>query len=287
MSDILVSIHGNRVGLDVNGNLIIDGSAAAYGTNFGSGTAAAPSFAFSADTDTGLYRVSSNVLGITAAGAQIASMSTGYLKIRTPTSTAGLLELLAADNAGAYNVIITNASHGQSTTYTIPDPGAATANIVIDTATQTLTGKTLSANINADTKRCGTQNDNAGATLSNVVGLVQTVVAGTYKFNIKLSGLADGTGGVKIAFKLTTAVITSWDTVAKGYTASAVAVQHNTTTTDQTLLFDQAAAVIAIDVEGIVIVGTGGTMQLQHAQHTANGTSSIYVGSSMTFTRMA
>ncbi len=70
MTDILVSLHGNRIGLSAAGALIIDGSAATFGVNFANGTAAAPAVSFAADSDLGLYRVSANILAVVAGSSQ-------------------------------------------------------------------------------------------------------------------------------------------------------------------------------------------------------------------------
>ena len=125
------------------------------------------------------------------------------------------------------------------------------------------------------------------ATLANVVGLSQTVVPGTYKFTIHLAGTAGASGGWKVAFNYTTAVLGSIESTGYAYTASAVALTHTTTTTTQTSLIATTAANIAGDIEGTMVVTTGGTVQLQFAQNASNGTaSSIYVGSYMQFTRI-
>lgn len=125
------------------------------------------------------------------------------------------------------------------------------------------------------------------ATLANVVGLVQTVVPGTYKFSIHLAGTAGASGGWKVAFNYTTAVLSSIESTGYAYTASAVAVTHTTTTTTQTSLIATTAANIAGDIEGTMVVTTGGTVQLQFAQNASNGSaSSIYVGSYMQLTRI-
>ena len=55
-----------------------------------------------------------------------------------PTTTAkGKLIIAAADNAGATNITLTNASHGQATVVTIPDVGLATSYVVQSTAALT------------------------------------------------------------------------------------------------------------------------------------------------------
>lgn len=140
-----------------------------------------------------------------------------------------------------------------------------------------------------DVKKSSAQTDATTTTLANVTGLTgQTLTAaGTYRFRCVLPGTADGTGGIKYAFKYTTATLTSIEATGIGYTASAVAVQHTTTTTDATLLFDQAAAVIMVVLEGTMVVNAGGTVALQMAEHAATSTASTYVGATMEFVRIA
>ena len=87
---------------------------------------------------------------------------------------------------------------------------------------------------------------------------------------------------------MTGTVLTTTDYTARAFTASGVVVTHGTTTSDQTLLMDSAAGVVINTViEGVMLVGTGGTIQFQAAQHTAHAdTASVYVGATMTFTRI-
>lgn len=49
-------------------------------------------------------------------------------------ASSGTLRLTPVNNAGAFNVTISNASHGQSTVYSIPDVGAATGQLLNKTA---------------------------------------------------------------------------------------------------------------------------------------------------------
>ncbi len=57
-------------------------------------------------------------------------------------ATSGSLSVTSIANAGDYANVISNASTGQATTWSLPDPGAATANILISTSSspQTMTG---------------------------------------------------------------------------------------------------------------------------------------------------
>ena len=138
-------------------------------------------------------------------------------------------------------------------------------------------------------KKCTTQTDSITTVLANVTGLTgQTLVAGaTYRFRCVLPGTADGTSGIKYAFKYTTATLTSIEATGKGMTASAIATQHTTTTTDATLLFDQAAVVILVELEGTMVVNAGGTVALQIGTHTGTTTCSCYLGATMEFVRIA
>jgi hypothetical protein len=146
--------------------------------------------------------------------------------------------------------------------------------------------------IQAMTVKVSTQLDavtgTTGTTLTSVAGMVVTVLPGTYKFSVLVPGVTTANAGSKLAFKYATAALTSIESTARAYTASAVAVTHNTTTTDQTLIMDNATGVVIYtEIVGTMVVSTGGTITLQAAQHTAHvDTESVYVGGSMTFTRI-
>ncbi len=192
-----------------------------------------------------------------------------------------------AEAASFTSIVLNGSSSGSTTLVATAAAGSTTQTFPAVTGTVASTSGTNL--FIADVKRCSTQKDATDTTLANIVGLTaQTLVAGaTYRFRCVLPGLADGTGGTKYAFKLTTTTLTSIEATGIGYTASAVAVQHTTTTTDQTTLFTQAAAVIMTILEGSMIVNAGGTIALQQAQTAANGTSSTYVGATMEFVRIA
>lgn len=59
----------------------------------------------------------------------------GVLRSYPATTATGYLGLTAVSNSGAFNTIISNAAMGQSSTISIPDPGAATAKFLLDTGT--------------------------------------------------------------------------------------------------------------------------------------------------------
>lgn len=142
----------------------------------------------------------------------------------------------------------------------------------------------------SDVTRCSASvTATSTTTFANVTGLTQIVVPGTYRFRCVLpSTVAGGTEGIKYAFNYTTAVISSIEATGIGFTAAASALQHTTTTTAQANLFSQAAVVLMTLIEGTMVVGTGGTVDLQMAQNTSGATNSVtLIGSSMEFTRIA
>lgn len=129
-----------------------------------------------------------------------------------------------------------------------------------------------------------------GTTLTNVVGMVtEALETGTYRFKIHLAGVSTANSGVKVGLKFGTAsMLTSISCTATGSTASASATQRVTTATDAASLFAQTAAVIKVELEGILVVAVAGTLQLQAAQNAAHAdTTSVYVDSYMTFTKVA
>lgn len=154
----------------------------------------------------------------------------------------------------------------------------------------TISGVTISGTVSTNTVRTSASvTKNTSSTYGNVTGLTATVVPGTYEFVCYLpSTVASGTGGIKYALNYTTAVVSVIEATGRGFTASAVAVQHTTTTTTQTDLFTQAAVVIYTEITGTMVVTTGGTVDLQVAQNTSNGSDTVaLIGGSMTFKRIA
>ncbi len=144
------------------------------------------------------------------------------------------------------------------------------------------------------TKFCTTQfnavTSTTGATLTNIVGLTgfTLTVAGIYQFDINISGVSTANCGLKLGFGLTTATLTNLESVAVGHTASAVAVQHTTTATTGMTLFGQTAAVIHCRLSGRITVNAAGTLAVQAAQNAAHAdTTSVYVGSWATFTKVS
>lgn len=223
----------------------------------------------------------------------IRATTAGAPSIGTALKPFGSLILgTAATNAFTF----TPAALGAARAITIADPGgAATLAWSNPTSQQTLTNTTLSGTgiIQSDTGRASAQLDcnsgGTGNTLTNINGMSVTVAPGTYRFKVYLPGTSTANGGVKVAFKYTATVVTTIDATAKLFTASGVAVQHMTNNADQASLAAlTAAATIDTEIEGTMVVGTGGTIQVQGAQNAAHvDTTSFYVGSYVQFTRIS
>ena len=189
---------------------------------------------------------------------------------------------------GTNNFQITGTSTSGTRVFTLPNFNGTAATLA---GTETLTNKTITAAVVTDTAVSTAQFDavtgTTGTTLTNVTGLSRTVVAGTYRFYINLPGTATSNSGIKAGFKFTTTALTSLEATARAFTASGVVVQHVTSTADQASLIASTTATISTVIEGTMVVATGGTIQLQAAQNAAHAdTTSVYVGASMTFTRI-
>lgn len=196
------------------------------------------------------------------------------------TSDICLAQPIGAPNSTATQIGGQTADHvaitgGTVSGVTLTATGAALTTPAITGGT--ISGATISGTISpATTRASASVTANATTTYANVTGLTGTVVPGTYKFTLLLpSTVASGTGGIKYAFNYTTTVLSAIESTAQGYTASAVAVQHTTTTTTQTDLFTQAAVVIFVEIEGTMVVTTGGTIDVQVAQNTSNASNTI------------
>ena len=109
---------------------------------------------------------------LTVSQGNLTAGSSGHAGILAsfPTTAAkGSLELVAVANTGNTNTIISNAAMGQASTVSIPDPGASTANFLLDHGVNTLAaGSRIIAN-----KVNGTEAGNA-VTASGMSGVITT-----------------------------------------------------------------------------------------------------------------
>lgn len=169
--------------------------------------------------------------------------------------------------------------------------GADDLTINVDAA-QSFDGVTLATVTNTDIKRqsatfSATSSD-TGTTLTDLTGLVTTVVPGTYQFTINLGTVSTVNSGLKVGFKYTTTVVSSIEYEAVATAAAAVIASRGTTATDQASIFASTAVTNTLRITGTMVVGTGGTVQLQAAQNASHAdTTSVFLGSTMHFTRIA
>ena len=159
------AVTGIRAVTSASGSYAWDlsGSTGALTTPSGTNTlggnvvgSAGKTFDFSASNTTFKTSTGTNTLGGNAVIAdgktlKIGSATAGVanaLQLYSATGANGSLILHQPDNAGNFAATLQPVSTlGQATAFTLPDPGAATANIVLDAGAQTIAGvKTFSSN---------------------------------------------------------------------------------------------------------------------------------------------
>lgn len=197
---------------------------------------------------------------------------------------------------GGVGVTVSQPGGGLAATAIVPPGQTAAFNLTYTAAaTITMVCIALTANsalpIGAESikKTSASVTKNTSAAYANVTGLSFPVNIGTYAFDIYLpSTVASGTAGIKYAFNYTTAVLSALQATGAGFTAAAVAVQQTTTTTTQTDIFTQAAVVILVRINGTMVVSTAGTVDIQMAQNTSNGSDTVaLIGGYGSFTQIA
>ena len=131
-------------------NLLVDSILRSSGTiQFADGTAAAPALCLTTDTDCGIYKVASNEVGVSAAGALIGKFSSAGL-VMNSLKVAGISNGTAATDAAAYGQLrvvqkvtattstnfATTSSSWQSTSLTVSITPTSSSNKVIVIAGQ-------------------------------------------------------------------------------------------------------------------------------------------------------
>lgn len=166
---------------------------------------------------------------------------------------------------------------------------AAAGTLTLPAVTGTIASTTGTNLFLPDVKRCSAQVDATTTTLANVTGLTGfALVAGaTYTYALDLNTTCGGTGGVKVALNYTTATLTTFNGTSIATTATAVAVAQTTSTTNQVSLIASNTANINVKITGTIVVNAAGTVDVQFAENSANSTSSVLVGSTAQFTRIA
>ena len=212
-----------------------------------------------------------------AAGA-VGGGSNNFLASYSPTTAKGGLLFQAANNAGNTNTIITNASMGQASTLTIPDPGASTANFVLTAAAATQTiGSALSVTGNLTPSQTNgivgtTTNNNANT--GSVGEFVSSVVTAASPTNINSGSATDLT-----SISLTAGDWDVWGNI--GYIPAA----GTTTTIAQGWLSSSSATIPDASLKNFEAFnsafGYGFTVPSQ--RFSLSGTTSIYITGDVTF----
>ena len=128
----------------------------------------------------------------------------------------------------------------------------------------------------------------SSTTLTNVVGLAATVVAGgVYQVDIYLATTNNGTGGIKLALTGSTATATSVLLDTQVYNTTTLTAETNSNTLAGPLVSAAVAATLVF-ITGTITVNAAGTIQLQAAQNTSNATAlTVTNGSYISLTRLA
>lgn len=239
---------------------------------------------FYANTTNALATITGGT-GVTVSGvtAVPAGMVAYYLITYTAAATLTMVGIGLTNNISTAMALA-----GSSSGETIVQPSAVAAGTLTLPAVTGVVASTTGTNLYLpDLKRCTAQVDATSTTLANVTGLSFTVVPGTYQFVGYIDTTCGGTGGVKLAFNYTTTVLSAINANAVALTASAVAQSKTLTTTTQTSIVASNTAFTQVQLNGTMVVSTGGTIDLQFAENSANSTSSVLVGSSLQLTRIA
>jgi hypothetical protein len=183
-----------------------------------------------------------------------ASGSAGSIDVFPATASKGKIAITATNNTDNYTVGLTNAAHGQASTYSIPDSGAAAAYIVVTTGANTAKiacgGSDRTITLGGD------------LTTGGAVSLAGTLTTGG---NVTFSGA--------FAAQITVPSASTWVLPSGGGTlATTTGAETGTTESTFTVDSDSAAAKIALDTNS----ATGDfTLSLVPANLTADRTVSF------------
>lgn len=117
----------------------------------------------------------SSILTVTTTHAG-SSGTAGTITIFPATAANGTFVLSGTNNTNNFASTLTNSAVGQATVYTLPDPGASTANIILSAGNQTIAGnKTLTG-----TTQINTLNLGASGTAGTLTIFPATAANGTF-----------------------------------------------------------------------------------------------------------
>jgi hypothetical protein len=188
-------------------------SGAVSSTEFGDGTVSAPSVTFSADLNTGLYRIGADNLGVTVGGAKAVDIGAGATSVvgsitsadaTTPSlatasgkvntgnvtvagKTSGSLKITTADATAQAVTVAAAAQTSGASTLTIPDQAGVSSNFVFDTLAQTLTNKTLTSPVvNTPTLTAPSGSASTGVMITKQVAFTENATNTTHTGTVVL-----------------------------------------------------------------------------------------------------
>lgn len=225
----------------------------------------------------------------------IANNATGTTKVKDLPDCAGFVydkvdNTFKFNKAGTIDALVDLTSTQTLTNKTLTSPTITGASL---TTTTLAAGSTVAqGTINSELKvLAASAAMTSNATLASLTGFSWTLIAGaTYAFEVNLPATMTTNGGLSVAFKYTTATLTSIQVQTYAATASdnttAVSTQ-STTTTDQTKFFDsKTAAYTLVTLKGSFVVNAAGSVALQVAQNTSHSdTTTVLLGSFARITR--
>ena len=181
------------------------------------------------------------------------------------------------NSRGTATPLVTEAGTQTLTNKTVTAPvlsGSVTGTYTL-AGTPTITSPTVTGAILSDYKvLAASETYDADTTPGLITGMAWTVVAGgTYIFDADFATTMTTNAGLTLAFKLTTATLTSirYNTYATTATDNGTAVSTTgTTTTDLTEPFNsKTAAYTRVRMYGSFVVNAGGTFSLYGCQETS------------------
>lgn len=209
--------------------------------------------------------------GVLYSGTALGSQ--GTLALYSPTAAKGILFLQGQDNVGNFNVILKNASFGQSTTFTIPDPGNSTANFIVS---QTATPQLINAIKFSTTSGIigTTTNDNAAA--GSVGELISSVISAGSP-----TGISSLTDTNLTSISLTAGDWDVWGNVGfiSAATTNVIYMQGWVSSTSATQPNAEFASRVVNPATGLVYgASTAGIFTVPLLRFSLSGTTTIYLG---------
>jgi hypothetical protein len=160
----------------------------------GDGAVGTPSVSFTSDTDTGIYRIGANSIGVAANGAKVLDISTTGLSIN------GVLSLVKnAAYASTIEGAQTVAATGNS--FLFKNSGAVTLLTLAYDATATFAGAIRAADGTAAAPSISFASDTTKGWYSNAVNEMALSLAGGFQLKFQNGGYVTGGGGEYIRFQ--------------------------------------------------------------------------------------